>query len=78
MNPDSHTEAHCAATGQQRQPARPRRDSTTEIGSPMPHNSHKALNRNTHTTWDNPGCLASQPSTEVSGFSLVDSLDKDT
>ena len=44
----------------------------------MPYNSHKALNRDTHTVWDNPGCLALQPSTEVSGFRLVDWLDKDT
>ncbi len=65
-------------TGQQRQPPLPRTDSSTEIRTPMPFNSHKAMKRNTHTVWDNPGCLAPKPSTEVSGFSLVDWLDKDT
>jgi len=43
----------------------------------MPHNSQKALCRNTHTVWDNPGCPTPQPSTEVSGIRLVDWLDKD-
>ena len=45
---------------------------------PKPYKSHKALNRNTHTMWDNPGCLACQPSTGVSGITLVDWLDKDS
>ncbi len=78
MTRSTHIEAHSRPTGHQRQPTRPRRNSNTEIRSPMPYNSHKALNRNTHTMWDNPGCLAPQPSTEVSGFSLVDCLDKDS
>ncbi len=44
----------------------------------MPYKSLKALNTNTHAMWDNPGCLAPQPSTEVSGIRLVDWLDKDS
>ncbi len=44
----------------------------------MPYNSHKALKPNTHNRWDNPGCLNPQSNTKVSGFSLVDWLDKDT
>ncbi len=75
MRPSSHIEAD---VGQQRLPTSPRSKSTTVIGSAMPFNSHKALNRYTHSMWDNPGCLAPKPSIEVSGFSLVDCLDKDT
>lgn len=78
MTRSNHIEARWIPAGHQRQPAWSRRDSTTEIGSPMPYNSHKALNPNTHAMWDNPGCLTPQPSTKVSGFSLVDCLDKDT
>lgn len=61
-----------------RQPTWPRRDSITEKGPPMPYNSHKALKRYTHTVWDNPGCLTPKPSTEVSGITPVDRLDKDS
>jgi len=78
MTQHNHIEAHWTATGHPRQPAWPRRRAITEIGSSMPKNSLKALNRNTHTLWDNPGCLALQPSIKVSGIEPVDWLDKDT
>ncbi len=78
MNRFAHIEARWMPTDLQRQPASPRRGFITQIDAPMPYNSHKALNRNTHTMWDNPGCLAPQPSTEVSGIRSVDWLDKDT
>ena len=72
MKPHTHIEPHATAS-------RGKHDSLiTHIGAEMPYNSHKALKPNTHTVWDNPGCLSPQYSTEVSGITLVDWLDKDT
>ncbi len=78
MNRYTQIEAARTPRAYLRQPTWTLRDSSTATDSPMPNNSHKALDRNTHTMWDNPGCLAPQTSTEVSGFSLVDWLDKDS
>ncbi len=77
MTRSTHIVAYSRTTGHPRQPPWPRRGSIIEIRSPMPHFSHKALSRNTHASWDNPGCLNPQPSTEVSGITPVDWLDKD-
>ncbi len=77
MTPSTAIVAYPKPTGHQRQPAWPRPGSATEIRSPMPHVGYKALNRDTHTSWDNPGCPTPQPSIEVSGITPVDWLDKD-
>ena len=70
-------EARCKAGSPRRQPTSPPRDSTATAVPRKPSKSHQAPEPNTHTMWDNLGCLAPQPTTEVSGFSLVDCLDKD-
>jgi hypothetical protein len=71
-------EARCTAESLRRQPTSPPRDSSTIALPREPSKSHQASEPNTHTTWDNLGCLAPRPTTEVSGFRLVDWLDKDT
>lgn len=71
-------EARCTATSPRRQPTSPPRDSIATTAPRKPSNSHQTPEPNTHAMWDNLGCLAPQPTTEVSGFRLVDCLDKDT
>ncbi len=78
MKPDHQIEDACSATSLRRQPTSPPRDPSTIAVPREPSNSHQASEPNTHTMWDNLGCLAPRPNTEVSGFRSVDWLDKDT
>ena len=77
MNPSTLMKADGVARGQLRLRTWPLQDSSTTDEPRQTSNRHQALTTNTHTVWDNSGCLAPQTSTEVSGFRLVDWLDKD-
>ncbi len=68
MNPQRQSLAHAALL---RQPPLP------QAGS-VPQKSTLATLSTTHNLWDNPGCLSPQTPSEVSGFRLVDKLDKDS